>query len=299
MTDENPAAPSAPQLLKTVADVRRWRAQARSDGKTVGFVPTMGALHDGHLSLFRASKSENDLTLASIFVNPTQFNDATDLEKYPRTLDADFAACAHVGVDAIFAPDAAEMYADDDRTRVDVYELTDGLCGLSRPGHFRGVTTVVLKLFNIAQPHRAYFGRKDAQQLFVVRRMVRDLMLDVEIIDCPIIRDADGLALSSRNARLTPPMRKDALAAMRQFAVAVERFNAGRERRPLDIIARMMENIISTTREVEIDYAQFVHLPDLTEADEPVPGQDYMFAIALIVGGESPVRLIDNYFVKG
>jgi len=203
------------QTVNTKAQVRAAVAAARSEGRVIGLVPTMGALHAGHLALVERSVAECGFTVVSVFVNPTQFGPGEDLERYPRTLQADVQLCQQAGADLVFAPSADEMYAADAATTVHVARLTEGLCGAFRPGHFDGVTTVVCKLLNIAQPDRAYFGEKDYQQLVVVRRMVADLDLPVEVISVPTVREADGLAMSSRNRYLTPEQRAVAPALHR------------------------------------------------------------------------------------
>src|SRR5215213_4767478 len=193
-----------PPVATTIADVRAAVTAARAAGKRVGFVPTMGALHAGHASLIRASRAETDFTVVSIFVNPTQFGPAEDFSRYPRTLSADRELCGQVGTDLIFAPTPEEMYPSDARTVVEVTGLQDALCGQSRPGHFRGVATVVLKLFHIVQPDVAFFGQKDAQQALIIRRMAIDLNLPLAVRVQPTVREADGLAMSSRNRYLDP-----------------------------------------------------------------------------------------------
>jgi pantoate--beta-alanine ligase len=199
-------------VIEQIDRLRARLADARQAGQTIGFVPTMGALHDGHRELMRQARRANDLVAASIFVNPLQFDRQDDLERYPRTLAADVAACQSVGVDVVFAPSASEMYPMRPLSTVSVGRIVDHLCGRSRPGHFTGVATVVMKLLQIVQPDTAYFGEKDAQQLAVVRRMVADLNVPVRIVPVPTVRERDGLALSSRNARLSPEERRLAIA---------------------------------------------------------------------------------------
>ena len=214
------------RLARTIAEVRAAVAQARGEGKIVGLVPTMGALHAGHGRLIETARGECGLVVVSVFVNPIQFNQPADYERYPRTLDTDLASAEACGADVVFAPEIAEMYPRPRRTYVDVEKLTDHLCGAFRPGHFRGVTTVVAKLFQIVQADRAYFGEKDAQQLAVIRRMVRDLDMPVEIVGVPTVREPDGLALSSRNARLSAEERRVATtlyAALRTARECIER----------------------------------------------------------------------------
>ncbi len=196
-------------LCKTVAELRAELAIARNEGRTIGLVPTMGALHEGHASLIRAANMENDLVVVSVFVNPTQFGPNEDLDSYPRTLEADCLIAEREGADIVFAPTAKEMYPSEDMTWVEVTGgITNVLCGRSRPTHFRGVTTVVSKLFNLAQPDRAYFGQKDAQQVQVLAKMVKDLFFNLQLRIMPIVREADGLAKSSRNTYLSPEERR-------------------------------------------------------------------------------------------
>lgn len=206
------------RTLRTIAEVRAHVAGARAAGRSVGLVPTMGAFHEGHLSLFRAAREECDVVVASLFVNPAQFGAGEDLDRYPRDEERDLPLAEETGVDVVFAPSAEEMYPAGYQTWVDVGELGATLEGVHRPGHFRGVATVCLKLFNIVRPQRAYFGQKDAQQTAVVRRMVRDLNVPVEIRVLPTVRDEDGLAFSSRNARLSPAERELAISLPRALA---------------------------------------------------------------------------------
>lgn len=196
-----------PRVVHTVAEWRALRAEARANGRSVGFVPTMGALHAGHASLFQAARRENALVLASVFVNPTQFDEAHDFEKYPRTLDADLALMKTTGVDVVFAPSVAEMYPNGTDYAVVENQLSRALCGAHRPGHFSGMLTVVLKLLQVADAERAYFGEKDFQQLLLVRGMCTAFFLPTKIVGCPTVREADGLAMSSRNTRLSPAER--------------------------------------------------------------------------------------------
>lgn len=215
------------QVVRTKSEVRAAVAQARGAGQSIGLVPTMGALHAGHLALVERAVAECDFVAVSIFVNPTQFGPNEDLAKYPRSFEADVAQCTAAGAELIFAPGVEEMYAPDAVTTVQVAELTEGLCGQFRPGHFDGVTTVVCKLLNIAAPDRAYFGEKDYQQLVVIRRMVRDLDLPVQVIGCPTVREPDGLAMSSRNQYLSAEERAAAPALRAALLAGAERARAG------------------------------------------------------------------------
>jgi pantoate--beta-alanine ligase len=217
------------EVVAEIAALRNLLAPQRIGGKTIGLVPTMGALHAGHRRLLDVARAETDVVVASIFVNPTQFNRAEDLDHYPRTLDQDLDVCRAAGVDLVFAPSPAEMYPEEPRTWVDVPALSEHLCGPGRPGHFRGVATVVMKLFQIVQPERAYFGEKDAQQLAIIRRMVKDLDVPVDVVPVATVREPDGLAMSSRNRHLTPEEREravvlsQALFAARDLVLVGER----------------------------------------------------------------------------
>src|SRR5579883_1836249 len=215
------------QTYERIADLRNALKTARVEGRSVGFVPTMGALHEGHLSLIRRARAENDLVVISIFVNPTQFNDIDDYEKYPRHVARDIEMAAGAGADVAFTPAMDEIYSEGFDTVVVVRGLSDILEGASRPGHFQGVATVVAKLFNIVQPDHAYFGEKDYQQLQVIRRMARDLDISTEIVSCPIVREPDGLAMSSRNVRLSPEQRKAATVLNRALGYTQEIADTG------------------------------------------------------------------------
>jgi pantoate--beta-alanine ligase len=266
-------------------------AGARAAGKTVGVVPTMGALHEGHLSLIRRAREECDFVAVSIYVNPLQFGESADLEAYPRTLDDDVKACDAAGVDLVFAPASDAMYAPDHTTWVEVGQLTQGLCGMSRPGHFRGVTTIVTKLFGILAPDRAYFGMKDYQQLVVVERMVRDLNMPVKIVRCPIVREKDGLAMSSRNARLSSEERAAAVALSEALGIFVQMVSDG-ERDVAPIMAAMSERIIGEPH-AELDYLSIVDARTLEDV-RTVAGE-VVAALAVWMG---KTRLIDNAVVR-
>jgi pantoate--beta-alanine ligase len=274
-------------VLRTIAEVRAWRAKV--DG--VGLVPTMGYLHEGHLSLVRAAKAENGATVVSIFVNPTQFAPHEDLARYPRDEARDLEQLEAEGVDAVFAPDASEMYAEGFSTYVSVEGLTDRLEGASRPTHFRGVTTVVAKLFAIVQPERAYFGQKDAQQLAVIRRMVRDLDMPVEIAAMPIVRESDGLAMSSRNAYLTPEQRTAASVLGLSLSLAERMFDDAV--RDASGIRDAMRVYIGRQRLAEIDYVSIADAETLDELD--VIDRDALVSLAVRFG---TTRLIDNTVLR-
>ncbi len=260
---------------------------ARRSGKRLGFVPTMGALHVGHLSLVRAARASSDVVTASIFVNPTQFGPNEDLAKYPRSFERDCEMFEREGVDVVFAPSVEEMYPAGGVTWVTVEELSNKLDGRSRPGHFRGVTTVVAKLFHIVEPDAAFFGQKDAAQVAIIRRMVRDLNLPVEIVVCPIVRDADGLAMSSRNAYLNPDERKRALVLHRSL-MRVQELEASGEHDASKLIAAGREEFNRDTA-VRLDYFEIVNPETLDPVQDSSQGA--LVAVAAYVGS---TRLIDN-----
>lgn len=277
------------KTCRTVASLRR--ALVARAGARVGFVPTMGCLHEGHLSLVRASRRENDVTVVSVYVNPSQFAAGEDLERYPRDERRDAALLRREGVDVLFLPADAEMYPAPYRTWVGVAGLDDKLCGRSRPGHFRGVATVVLKLLNLVQPQRAYFGQKDAQQALVIRQLLRDLHLRVRLRVLPIVRDADGLALSSRNLYLSPQERRAALALPKALRRARERVAAG-ERDARALRAAMAAEIAREPL-LQVDYIAVVRLDDLEETAVVEPG-NALVAVAVRAGR---TRLIDNFLL--
>lgn len=271
-------------VLETAKEMREWSRGERLQGRSIGFVPTMGALHEGHASLMRAAAEENDSAVASIFVNPTQFAPTEDFDRYPRTFDADQDISAAAGVRAIYLPSARDMYPADYSTYVLVGGVSGGLCGGSRPHFFRGVATVVAKLFNAVEPDRAYFGQKDAQQCAVIRRMVRDLDMAVEIVEMPIVREADGLAMSSRNRYLSPEERGRALCLSRSLFAAEHRLRDG---------ARDAAEITGAVRagmaETKVDYVELVDaatMAPVARVEGPV-----LLAVAAWVG---ETRLIDN-----
>jgi pantoate--beta-alanine ligase len=277
------------EILRTVAALREWSRQGRNDdgGNTIGLVPTMGALHAGHVSLIRASRASCGFTALSVFVNPTQFGPEEDYARYPRAFEADCALAKAEGVNALFAPSVEEMYPAGAATFVDVGELGSRLDGASRPGHFRGVATVVAKLLVAAEPDRAFFGQKDAAQVAVVRRMARDLRLATEIVVCPTVRDADGLALSSRNAYLGAEERAQALA-LRRAIQRVEELAVAGERRASVLIAAARE-VLAAEPAVRVDYIALVDWATLEAVEMAAPGT--LFAVAAWVGA---TRLIDN-----
>lgn len=275
-------------LVRSIDEMKQIVKKLKQEGKSIGFVPTMGYLHEGHISLMRCSKKDNDITVVSIFVNPIQFGVNEDLDRYPRDLERDLQICKKEGVDYVFHPSVEEMYPEGFSTYVIVEGLTEGLCGAYRPGHFKGVTTVVNKLFNIVQPDRAYFGEKDYQQLKVIQRMVKDLNMNVQVIGCPIVREPDGLAMSSRNKYLSPEERKAALSLSKALFKAKELFESGET--DINKIRKEMEKIILSHPEVkEIQYIEFVDAKTLKPKEKLEKGT--VIALAVFVGN---TRLIDN-----
>lgn len=275
------------KILQRAVDTRSETRAAKLQGKRVGFVPTMGALHDGHISLIRAAKSQSDFLVASIFVNPTQFGPNEDLAKYPRPFEADRQKLEAERVDLLFAPSVEEMYPLGAGTFVTAEGITDRLDGRSRPGHFRGVTTVVAKLFHIVEPDVAFFGQKDAAQAAIIRRMVRDLMFSVEIVIAPIVRESDGLALSSRNAYLSPAERKQAAVLSRALREVEKRYLGG-ERSSAELI-ETARAVLAGELSVHVDYIEIVDRDTLEPVAEPQAGN--LVAVAAFVG---TTRLIDN-----
>jgi len=275
------------RTIERVAEMRAASSAWRKIGKTVGFIPTMGALHEGHLSLVRESRRRADITVVSIFVNPAQFGPQEDLARYPRDLARDSTLLEKEGVDALFHPDETEMYPPGYRTTIDVQGLQERLCGASRPGHFRGVATVVLKLFNIVRPDVAFFGWKDAQQLILLRRMIRDLDGDVKIVGLPIVRELDGLAMSSRNAYLSPEERKAAAVLSKSLTKAEQAIRAGE--RDARKIAAIVRSAIAAEPQARLDYVEVVDERSLDPL-AAIAG-DVLVALAVFVGR---TRLIDN-----
>ena len=279
------------KIVKTVAEVRAQVAEWRKNGMSVGLVPTMGYLHEGHASLIKASVRDNDKTVVSVFVNPMQFGPAEDLESYPRDINRDSLLAGECGADLIFNPEPEEMYHEGFSSFVDMSVLTQELCGLSRPVHFRGVCTVVTKLFNIVKPDRAYFGKKDAQQLAVVRHMVDDLNMDLTIVGCPIIREDDGLAKSSRNTYLNADERKAALVLSKALALGADLIRGGEKSCPA-IIAKMKE-FIEKEPLARIDYVKIVDCATMQQID--TLDRPALAAMAVYIG---KTRLIDNFFTE-
>ncbi|MEQ5869648.1 pantoate--beta-alanine ligase [Sagittula sp. NFXS13] len=278
-----------PQIIRSLGDLRTKVAEWRKDGARIGVVPTMGALHDGHLSLVKAAKDDCDRVIVTLFVNPAQFNNPSDLDSYPRTEDSDCDKLAPFAVDVLYAPDVEQMYPTGFSTTVSVSGLTDVLCGAHRPGHFDGVATIVTKLFMQSGADRAYFGEKDFQQLQVVRRMTRDLDLPIEVIGCATVRERDGLAMSSRNERLSDTARQQAAGLIREMRRMAEGLRAGGGVAGLRAVAeaQLLQDGFS-----EVDYLDLRRAEDL-ECQERLSGEGRLFAAAWIDG----VRLIDNIAV--
>ncbi len=279
------------QVVGELRSIKEIIREVKKKEMTVGFVPTMGFLHEGHLSLVREAKAENDFVVVSIFVNPLQFGAGEDFERYPRDLERDKELAAASGCDLLFVPAAKDMYQQGFATSVDVARLTAGLCGASRPGHFRGVTTVVTKLFNLVCPHRAYFGQKDAQQALVLRRMIRDLNMDLDLIILPTVREADGLAMSSRNKYLSIGERKEAPVLYKSLLLARELIDHGE--RDAKVIRKSMEDLICSARGAVLDYLEIVDTDELKSL-ELIDGK-CLVAVAVKFG---TTRLIDNIFVE-
>jgi len=274
-------------IINNIAEIRKIVKKHKKEGKTVGFVPTMGFLHEGHASLIEKARKENDIVVVSIFVNPIQFGANEDLDKYPRDMERDKKLVSDVGGDYIFAPEVKEMYPEKLYTYVDVEKLSEGLCGAKREGHFRGVATVVTKLFNIVSPDRAYFGQKDAQQVAVIRKMVKDLNVDVEVVSCPIIREEDGLAKSSRNTYLNSDERAAALVLSKSLEYAKKLIGEGKL--STASIIESMKEFINKEPLAKVDYIEIVDRDNLNEVEtieRPV-----LIAIAVYIG---KTRLIDN-----
>ncbi len=277
------------KVSANITDIRneRWASLQAS----WGLVPTMGFLHEGHLSLVRRACQENDRVGVSIFVNPTQFNDPRDLDTYPQDLDRDLALLEQERVDLVWAPSPDIVYPADYQTYIQVEKVTQGLEGAARPGHFRGVATVVAKLFNVFQPHRAYFGQKDAQQAVVIKQMVKDLNFNLEVVVCPIVREADGLAMSSRNANLSPAARQQATCLYQALSAAKNAFTQGQ--RDAEKLRATMLSVIEATDMTRVDYVSVAH-PATLEELETVQDRA-LFSLAVFVDG---VRLIDNIPVE-
>ncbi|HBZ03174.1 MAG TPA: pantoate--beta-alanine ligase [Lachnospiraceae bacterium] len=280
------------KIAKTVEEVRKYVNKWRKNGETVGLVPTMGYLHAGHQSLIKRSVEDNDRTVVSVFVNPIQFGPNEDLESYPRDMERDSLLCETTGADLIFNPDPSEMYKDGFVSFVDMNGLTNHLCGLSRPVHFRGVCTVCTKLFNIVGPDKAYFGQKDAQQLAVIKRMVKDLNMPLEIVGCPIVRESDGLAMSSRNTYMNVEERNAALILSKSIKLGKELVENG-ERNAEVVISKMTE-LLESEPMADVEYVEVVD--NLTmESIKEIDGE---ILVAIAVKINNKVRLIDNFIAE-
>ena len=279
------------RIVESIKDVRATVKEWKAKGLKVGFVPTMGYLHEGHRSLMEEARKHNDKVVVSIFVNPMQFGPTEDLESYPRDLEKDAKLCEGVGVDLIFHPEPEEMYEKGFCSYVDMNGLTTELCGKTRPTHFRGVQTVVLKLFNIVKPDNAYFGQKDAQQLAVIKRMVADLNVDVKITGCPIIREEDGLAKSSRNTYLNAEERQAALILSKSLAIGKKLIEQGEKNAA--VIKKAIADNIATEPLAKIDYVDVVDFATITPVD--TIGESVLVAIAVYIG---KTRLIDNFIIE-
>lgn len=277
------------KIIKTIDELRANLKKSKIEGKSIGLVPTMGYLHEGHASLIRKARSENDIVVVSDFVNPIQFGPNEDLLTYPRDLEADSKICEEIGVDYIFAPEASEMYQDR-KVFVDIEDMSNHLCGAKRPGHFRGVLTVCSKLFNITGADRAYFGQKDAQQVAIIKKLVSDLNMPIEIIPCPIVREEDGLALSSRNTYLSSEDRKAALCLSKAIFAGEK---LAKEGGSVEEVIGKMREIIDSEELSKIDYISVVDLKTMEDASD-FDG-DRLVAIAVYIG---KTRLIDNFIYR-
>ncbi|MDU2566287.1 MAG: pantoate--beta-alanine ligase [Anaerococcus sp.] len=277
------------KIVKSIDELRKDLKGYKLEGKSIGLVPTMGFLHEGHASLIRKARAENDIVVVSDFINPIQFGPKEDLKTYPRDLEADSKLCENIGVDFIFAPEASEMYHDR-KTFVDIEDMSNNLCGAKRPGHFRGVCTVCTKLFNITGADKAYFGQKDAQQVAIIKRVVFDLNIPIEIIPCPIVREDDGLALSSRNTYLSDKERKAALCLSKAIFKGEELAKNGAS---VSEVLEKMKEIISSEKLAKIDYISAVDLATMKDSKDFA--DDRLIAIAVFIG---KTRLIDNFIYR-
>ena len=278
------------KIITSPKEMQVYVKRARADEKTVGLVPTMGDFHEGHLSLMRRARAENDIVVTSIFVNPTQFGPKEDYDAYPRNLENDSKTAEKIGVDVIFAPSVKDMYPQGYATFVNVERITEKMCGTSRPGHFKGVATVVTKLFNIIPAHKAYFGQKDAQQCVVIRRMSEDLNFDIEIVILPTVRESDGLAMSSRNKYLSDEERKSALILFKSLSMAKELIRSGELNS--EKIRQKMLDIINAEPLARVDYISIVDAETLEDLNEIK--DNTLIALAVFIG---KTRLIDNIIV--
>lgn len=281
------------KVIKTIKEMQELSRSLILQGKRLGFVPTMGALHEGHLSLVRQARKDNDVVIVSIFVNPIQFGPREDFARYPRDLEGDSEKLKNESVDILFYPDVREMYPEGYKTFIEVQGLSDKLCGAFRPGHFSGVATVVTKLFNIVKPHRAYFGLKDYQQTVIIKKMVNDLNMDIEIVTCPTVREPDGLAMSSRNLYLKADERKAATVIYRTLLEAEKLIREFKS--PEEVRTIMLERLKSESLVSSIDYAGIYDPETLEEIKDYSEDKEILIAIALRIGN---TRLIDNIIVS-
>jgi len=275
------------KIIEDIIEMQRYVTQLRWEGKIIGFVPTMGALHKGHLSLMEHAKNESDHVVVSIFVNPAQFGPKEDYKEYPRDMEGDTEKIAYVGVDTLFTPSVSAIYPEGYRTYIEVKDLSDVMCGRARPGHLRGVATVVLKLFNIVKPHKAFFGQKDFQQTVIIKKMVEDLNSDVDVVVLPTVREEDGLAMSSRNQYLGPEERKSATVLYRSLEDARLLFNKGE--RSAELLRYTIIKIFKSEPSVLLEYVAIVNPKTLEEVKEAEEGT--VIALAARIG---KTRLIDN-----
>lgn len=279
------------EIFKQIAPLRAYLDHLRKSNKAIGLVPTMGALHKGHISLVQASKSQNEVTVATIYINPAQFNNPSDLQKYPKTPEKDMSMLANAGCDAVFCPDDQEMYSEKSLIQFDFGNLDKVMEGKFRPGHFSGVALVVSKLFNIIQPDRAYFGQKDWQQFAVIRQLVRELKFNFELYSIPILREPDGLAMSSRNLRLNPSQRASAVAFYEALIMAKNALNSGT---PLETVKKAVSDKVNEKADLKLEYFELADSKNLTilnNVDKTV------LPILCIAGYAGEIRLIDNMFL--
>ncbi len=279
------------KIFKEIAELKSFLGQIKSDGRTIGLVPTMGALHKGHISLIEASKKENSVTVTTIYVNPTQFNNPSDLQKYPRTLERDLEMLEKAGCDVVFCPGDAEMYEEKPTLKFDFGNLDKVMEGKFRPGHFSGVALVVGKLFNIAEADRAYFGQKDWQQVSIISRMVAELKFNLVVCSVPIVRDSDGLAMSSRNLRLSPKERLQASVLYQSLLMAKKGLNDGL---PLETVKKAVKSLVEEQQDVKLEYFELADRKNLMPVNTVDSGTQAIICIAAYAG---EVRLIDNMFL--
>lgn len=279
------------QVIKKIKEMQAYSDEARARGKIIGFVPTMGYLHEGHLSLVRAAKKDCDVVIVSIFVNPTQFGPNEDFNDYPRDFEHDSALLEKEKADILFYPSVDEMYPEEQLTLVKIDKIAEHLCGISRPTHFHGVATVVSKLFNIAKPHKAYFGQKDYQQCLVIKKMAKDLDFDIDIVTCPTVREKDGIAMSSRNKYLSPEERKSALSLDKSLVMAKKMIENGEN--DIEKIKRHIKEMIEKEKSAKIDYIEILNSKNL-EKIKKIKG-NVIVALAVFIG---KTRLIDNMLIE-